>query len=404
MNLSTKGVLIILALLCLPLTVVADGGIFSYDFKDVSLSKPLSKAVVSYGRGKEVLILTSSFQATRTAACLQVLPLPSKPKITELDMDFFRTVEKYLYDRSKKSGRAGFYLEPEYLRFDKKEIKQVKVVEAKSAKEFMNWLEGFYIEQGIDEENRHIPSDLRDKIALYVRKGMTYFAVSTVGVANLRTIHNPVMFEFETPELYYPVVMSGVSSKEMNLDLIMVTREGEDVGAEFFPEGFTKIQELAIGQKEIVSLHEKLAGMFQAWDTISLTTWHYEGSSAKKFDVEKRPRLSVPAIRTSADGTRAFGIFEGQKTADITIFLRGIREKDSLVITFNGTAVYNKPIERERKKRSRSSKNAVHLDSAKVSIGLEGFDKEGVNSLVVQVVRKGLVVDEEKARVVKGKF
>jgi hypothetical protein len=82
-----QGMVIILSFSFFPLAF-ADRGMIPIK-SDVSVYEPGQKAIIAWNKGKEILILSTDVRASGETKVLEVMPLPSVPKIEKGDLKSF---------------------------------------------------------------------------------------------------------------------------------------------------------------------------------------------------------------------------------------------------------------------------------------------------------------------------
>ena len=280
-------VLLALAMLLLPSLLLllapsanADRGMVPVS--DVSIYGPGQKAIIAWNGEEEILILSTDLYASGDSMVLELLPLPSAPqRIEQADFASFlaieETIEEHLpplswWDR-KLAGGEGI----DIVFHQKIGAHDITVVSAGDAAELVSWAQGFLEDMGMEADLSSVR--LENLVTGYIERGMEFFVFDLVEVTSEPKSIEPIVYQFETDFLYYPLVISSLASGYTEITLFLLTPgavnlaelpPGLDVGYSYGRAVRFQLDEGELGSIDL-EVAELLGG--GAW----LTAVKYEG-------------------------------------------------------------------------------------------------------------------------------
>ncbi|MEO0098739.1 MAG: DUF2330 domain-containing protein [candidate division WOR-3 bacterium] len=203
-----------------------DKGLLPLTRPDISLYTPAQRAIILWNGKKEVLILSTNVSAQEKTKALEILPLPSVPEIKEGDFSYFEKVFKLIRKNSplpkdlptfKGKERPGIEI------IFKKEIgpHNITTVRANDYKEFKDWTEKFLKTYSLGGT---IPERLADLIGDYLRRGIKIFAFDLIDLTEEESSLKPLIYEFSSPKLYFPLLISNLSSGKTEIQLFVFAK------------------------------------------------------------------------------------------------------------------------------------------------------------------------------------
>lgn len=256
---------------------------------DVSVYEPGQKAIIGWNGEREVLILSTDVRASENTWVLEFLPLPSRPDSPEAgSFDSFIEVQNIVNDRvvSKyaelgRSMPAGGGLEIIF----EKEIgaHDITVVRAISALRLIDFAENLLESKRLTQEVSW--SGLEDLAGGYLDRGLNYWVLDIIDLADLERSREPVIYTFESDYLYFPLEITSLAAGETDITLFTLT--GEDLDEDSIRSTGLKIKSFAISGEEVPMKFElngsglnrispEVAGLFGG--SAQLTVLGYAGS------------------------------------------------------------------------------------------------------------------------------
>lgn len=221
---AAEWVLLILALLCQPSVLWADGGFFAK--QRVDMGEPNQRAAIFFDQGVEDLIIQVQFSGAASDFGW-IVPLPSKPEVSVVDADVFPELRAYTFARSKwgvyaedfaggyagrGSGAPGLAGGPsgdvEVYETKKVGVYEISTLRAGEADALVEWCQS---------NGYHVPESAMGILDEYVSKRWVFAAMriasaeQSVGQELQSGTIQPVRFSFATDEAIYPLRISAIN-------------------------------------------------------------------------------------------------------------------------------------------------------------------------------------------------
>lgn len=278
-------IIVCLLLLYLPIStpVLADRGMWPVE--DVTVYGPGQKAIIAWAEGEEILILSTDVYASSDSTVLEILPLPSKPTlIKEGDLASFTQIQKLIAKQFSPSrgvapskGLAGAGVEIVF--HEKIGAHDITVVETDSVPGLINWAVEFFASKGI-KHNVASPK-LENVVEGYLKEGMRFFVFDLIELTQDRRSIEPILYQFRSDCLYYPLKISSLASGMTNIDLFLITKD--IIAPNALPLGVIlgrtlngRVVQFRLSGEELGSIEPSVADLLgsSAW----MTAVKYEGS------------------------------------------------------------------------------------------------------------------------------
>lgn len=207
---------------------LADRGMVPIE-PSISVYEPGQKAIIAWNGREEILILSTDVNAAENTTALEIMPLPSDPKrIEKASFESFVTIQDLIWKQ------APYVLGRSYEGADKTQSVEVTfhekigshditVVKASDASELTEWAEDFLKSNGISEEIslQKFESVIED----YMARGFRFFVLDLIEVSTEENSVEPILYQFETSFLYYPLKISSPIPGETKITLFLITKE-----------------------------------------------------------------------------------------------------------------------------------------------------------------------------------
>lgn len=259
--------------------VWADKGGFSPSGYEVFESG--QKAIIAWNGTSEMLILSSDVKSSQESKVIEFLPLPSNPSVSKGKTNSFNVVidlvGSYLYYTGFTSRSPTQSVQKEggvEVTFHQKiGAHDLTVVRAEDAQELISWIENFLSDIEIEYED--LPSDLEDSFSAYLEEKINFFAVDVIDANSTTKSVEPLVYEFESSKLYYPLRISTLFSGETDISLFTIT--SKELNEESILEaGFQKIAQFNVKLETITKIDPNMTKLFS--DNPYLYFFKYEGS------------------------------------------------------------------------------------------------------------------------------
>ena len=270
---ASLALLAILVLFVFPSVIYADRGGFS-PMKGVErVSESGQKAIIAWNGTHEILILSTDVSSSQESEVVELMPLPSNPtisrgekqsflKITELVNTYLAvTGPTYIFASSYSFGGGGTHVPRIAITF--KEIigiHYLTVVEAEEVHDLIWWLENFLVEEGY---NAKLPSNLEDLFSYYIQNGMNFFVIDMIKTNTATKTVDALVYEFRSPNLYYPLRVSTLFSGDTDISLFTIT-SNELNDKSIFGQKFVKKAQFQIKQEALAEISTNLTNLFSS--------------------------------------------------------------------------------------------------------------------------------------------
>jgi len=273
--------------------VVADRGVIVPSIY-IPVFESEQKAIVAWNGSVETLIISTDVNATENSTAPEILPLPSYPRnITMGDLESFNQTQNLIELHAPTTSRYGEDVPGSpgiNITFQEKiGAHNITVVEANNAQAFMGWMENFLENNGI--EYNISSARLEPLIVSYINRGINFFVFDLIELNTSERSVEPIVYQFETDFLFFPLEISSLASGNTEINLFTVTNERIEKSCVPAP-GFGIVNytwkrygyprprpvpvEFEINKEELGTISSCVAELFEgdAW----LTAWRYNGS------------------------------------------------------------------------------------------------------------------------------
>ena len=221
--------LVLLILLCAP-RLFADGGLISLK-RGVRMFKPNQRAMIAWNGSEEILLLSTDMKASEATQVLEVVPLPSEPKVKKGDVETFRRATTLINRKIPKSipstgrrggGRAGGSRPAAEVTFHKKiGGHDISVAHVLSTDGFIAWIEEYL--RSLHEQNPEITPEMKKIVDQYLSEKFTWFVFDVISLDEVLSTGEAVQYRFRTKSLYYPMRVTKTVSGSTVVDLLILT-------------------------------------------------------------------------------------------------------------------------------------------------------------------------------------
>jgi hypothetical protein len=217
-------------------TCFADRGGWHLSTEPVTLNESSQRAIIGWDGKTEVLCLATDVSASKETTVIEFLPLPSKPNVTLGNRESFEAVERVLARRDvrffKKGARFGKGdrgplegAEPFQITFHQRlGAHDITVVKVNRPHEFADWVQEKAKE--LTGGQASLPDSIRKLITKYLNEyNCSYFAFDVIEVAPDPRSVEPIIYEFKSQILFYPLEISTVFQGQTSIDLIVFSED-----------------------------------------------------------------------------------------------------------------------------------------------------------------------------------
>jgi hypothetical protein len=268
----------------------ADRG--SIPFKpDVEIFEPVQRALIAWNGTEEILLLSTDLRASAPTKVLEVLPLPSEPKVKEGDLEAFKTAVKIINSRQRRLAKgAGKSLGTretaeelpagEVTFHEKIGAHDISVTHVLDGAGFITWVEDYLKKQ--DVENPTIPEPLKEVVGEYLKDGFTWFVFDVVELGETTKTSDAIQYRFETSALYYPLKITRTETGDTSVELLILTpRLLRDFPG--LPISRVKLahEPVRLSDAELKSINQEMYELLGKKDGMMLRIWRITGALSK---------------------------------------------------------------------------------------------------------------------------
>lgn len=195
----------------------------------IPVFEPEQKAIIAWNGSMETLIISTNVNAAENSTAIEILPLPSNPcKIKAGDLESFDQIQDMIGKHAPTQSRSGKIVSASSginITFQEKiGAHSITVVEVNDAEEFMGWMQNFLMGNGI-MYNSTLSTRLEALVVNYIDRGINFFVFDLIELNTSERSVEPIVYQFETDFLYYPLEISSIASGDTEISLFTLTNE-----------------------------------------------------------------------------------------------------------------------------------------------------------------------------------
>jgi len=190
---------------------------------DVDVYGPGQKAIIAWNGVTERLILSTDLYASVDTNVLEILPLPSEPTVEGGSFESFEAVQRLMIENRPQLAtpeELGKGLEIVF--HERIGTHDITVVRATSVEELLRFMLSYTQRMNIP----HAPP-IREKTRLiledYLARDCNYWVFDLVDLYSSPRSIEPIIYEFQTQSLYYPLKVSATAEGDTEIILYLIT-------------------------------------------------------------------------------------------------------------------------------------------------------------------------------------
>ncbi len=230
-------------IICVLLTVfyippgacLADRGGWHLSTEPVTLTESSQRAIIGWDGQTQVLCLATDVSSSKETTVIEFLPLPSEPNVTLGNRESFEAVEKVLaeqfvrfvkrrksLDLMKRASEGGG--EPFRITFHERlGAHDMTVVKVNRPDEFADWVQEKA--KALTGGQASLPDSIRKLITKYLNEyNCPYFVFDVIEVGPDPQSVEPIIYEFKSPVVFYPLEISSTFHGQTTIDLIIFSK------------------------------------------------------------------------------------------------------------------------------------------------------------------------------------
>jgi hypothetical protein len=224
-------------------------------------------------------------EATRV---LEVLPLPSEPKVKKDDVETFRKATALISRKIRKApvaaragGRgAGASRPAGEVTFHKKiGASDISVTHVLDTGGFVEWVEKYLRSAGVEDPT--IPAPLKKAIDEYLGEGITWFVFYEVSLDEVLATGEAIQYRFNTKSLYYPMKVTQAAAGYTTVDLLVLSPRLLDKFPGIPISGVhLRHEPVSITSDELRGLNPDMDALLGHREDMKLRIWRLQGQAS----------------------------------------------------------------------------------------------------------------------------
>jgi hypothetical protein len=214
-------------------SVHADRGMIPFR-PHVQIFEPNQRAMIAWNGTEEILLLSTDLRASEATKVLEVIPLPSEPKVKKGDVEVFKRATELIneklgvrevrmtsarhanspsFDRAIPAGEVTFH----------KKIgpHDISVTRVNDATGFVQWVQKYLRSNRV--VNPLIPPEVRTAVANYLKDGFSWFVFDLVELDAEPKTNDAIQYRFKSDALFYPLRISRVGKGDTAINLLILS-------------------------------------------------------------------------------------------------------------------------------------------------------------------------------------
>jgi hypothetical protein len=239
----------------------------------VTVEEPSQKAFLAWNGREEILLLSTDLRASHQAQVLEVMPLPSEPKVEKGDVKVFARAQRLIDEKQPRRSQKVF----------------APTAPGGDEEAFVSWVEQYL--KGIGVANPTIPEPMKKTIGQYLQEGFKWFVFDVVEVGRELAAHDAIQYRFKTDYVYYPLKITRDVAGESVIGLYVVTAQGLR-RFEGIPRNKVRVvwPPVTLNSRELRQLDSNAADLLRDSRSVQLRYWEIVGRLADfEADVIARP-------------------------------------------------------------------------------------------------------------------
>ena len=261
----------------------ADCGGIPFDPR-VVIFEPNQRAVIAFNGQEEILLLSADLRVSEPTKILQVLPLPSEPKVTKGDFEVFVKATNLINSKLPPPpampamggmggmGGGGALPAGEVTFHDKIGSHDLTVTHVLNHRGFLDWVENYLRKAGVD--NPTIPEPMKAVVSEYLRDRFQWFVFDVVDMGKEVQTKEAIQYRFATGSLYYPLRITRSEEGDTTIRLLVLSPElvqlprlrGGKVRLAHEPIRITSEELQSLGSDDMARLIKGDHSMLRIWE------------------------------------------------------------------------------------------------------------------------------------------
>ncbi len=248
------------------------------------ISRPRQTALIAYDGTTEILLLSTDLRASKPTTVLEVLPFPSRPTVSEGDVDAITRADRHVMEtlaaRRRSAARVPAASQTDAEAADKApekkiQARQVGVVRFQDLQEFVAYAEQLLAQRGVAEPKISLPT--RKIVEEYLDDGYEWFALSTVELGTSAATVEAVQYSFQTPFLYYPLRIRRADAGLTSIRLVLLSPRLVTIPEVGGPRVRLMPDPIETSAEAVKYWSKDAAALLDSYDPVLMRIWQIKG-------------------------------------------------------------------------------------------------------------------------------
>ena len=257
----------------------------SYDPLKVRVFEPAQRAVILWNGQEEILLLSTDQSATERSAILEVIPLPSEPRVRLGSLETFEAahrlvVEKRMWACAHGGARADRIKVPRVagrITFSEKlGPHDITVAQVLSDKGFIEFVQS-YLQEKYQTPQAPIRPEFARIIQAYIEKDFDWFCFDVILLDPSPKTREPIEYRFQSDRVFYPLTISALEQGKTRVNLLVFTPKLSATFEGIERSGVEQDPPVTIKPEEAEGLERGWKGFFNGIPGVVMHQWKIEG-------------------------------------------------------------------------------------------------------------------------------
>lgn len=260
-----------------------------FDPLKVSVFEPRQRAIILWNGEEEILLLSTDQRASERSAVLEVIPLPSEPKVKLGSFQTFEAAQKLIVEKrmwacahgGAKADLASAPQDAGRITFaERMGAHDLAVAEVNSPTGFVDFVQN-YLRDRYKSPDAPIRPEFVKVIQSYLDDGYRWFAFDVIQMDGKVQSRQPIEYRFKSDRVHYPLRISSLEKGKTEAELLVFTVNG---GKEFngiAAKDVAREPAVDVLPSELRPLSADWTGFFGQKPAIVVEQWKIRGESSK---------------------------------------------------------------------------------------------------------------------------
>ncbi|NQU41865.1 DUF2330 domain-containing protein, partial [bacterium] len=251
----------------------------------IRIFEPKQRAIILWNGIEEILLLSTDQRATKVSAVLEVIPLPSEPKVRLGSFETFEKMDRLVVEQRMWAcahGGARAELAEQVkpagqITFQKKMgAHDVTVAKVLDGPRFVQFVQD-HLAQTYGAEKAPIRPEFVEIINSYITEGFRWFAFDVIVLTDQDQSRHPIEYRFASEEVFYPMRISTLEKGETQVDLTVVSSYGLARFTGLSREKVKVQPTIRLASDKVEGLDQTWLGFFGEREELVANDWRIRG-------------------------------------------------------------------------------------------------------------------------------